>query len=100
MLKRTGFEPTTTSTCCDVSTVLCQLSYEVNWELIIYIYKVLLIATKPTFPNNCSKCEKLINDVAEKEKNRLACFSSLSCVITALFDLPWEIMISFNYYTS
>ena len=31
-----GFEPTTTSTCCDVSTVLCQLSYEANWELIIY----------------------------------------------------------------
>ena len=52
-------------------------------------------ALKPIIPKKCSECEKLINEVAEKEKkNRLACFSILSCLITPLFDLRWQIFFS------
>ena len=51
-----GFEPTTTSTCCDVSTVLCQLSYEANWELIIYT----AVSRKVVQQNRTRQCRKVL----------------------------------------
>ena len=83
-----GLEPTTTSTCCDVGIVLCQLSYEA------------IDRNKADFPKQLFQMREVNKRRrGKRKKNRLACFSSLGCVITALFDLPWEIMISFNYYT-
>ena len=37
---------------------------------------------KANLAKNCFECEKLLNDVAEKRRNRLACLSSPICVIT------------------
>ena len=69
---------------------------KINEKIALLITSTLILPKKKN--KNGAEGEKL-NDVAEKRKDRIACFSFLSCVIIASFGLQWQRFLSPALYS-